>query len=132
MMRRAWIQVAAVGIVLFGFVVGLAGPTPIHSETIESFVCDDVTRLPGGDYLLAGAQQVGSQSWQVEPVIRIYGVGPGEHDYLIDGVDATGASQGTVTSFGFDAIDEVQVKTSGFVADYGSGRRGGYQHSDQG
>ena len=121
MMRRTWILVAVVGMVLLASVVGFGGPTPVHSETISNFMCDDITRLPSGDYLLAGAQQVGSQPWEVEPVIRIYGVGPGEHDYLIDGVDATGASQGTVTSFGFDAIDEVQVKTSGFVADYGSG-----------
>jgi len=121
MKRRAWVLVTAVGMVLFSSVVDFGGPSPIYSETIENFVCNDVTKLADGAYLLAGGVQVGSQSWQVEPVIHIRGTGPGEHDYLIDGVDASGVSQGTVTSLAFDAIDETQIKTSGFVADYGSG-----------
>ena len=121
MKRRAWVLVTAVGMVLFSSVVGFGGPSPIHSETISNFVCNDITRLPGGEYVLAGAQHVGTQSWETEPGVVIRGAGSGEHGYWLDGMNLSNVSQGTVTSLAFDAIDEVQIKTSGFVADYGSG-----------
>ena len=118
---RALVGVATVGMVLFASVMTLGIATPIHSETVENFVCSDITRLANGTYLLAGAQQVGEQPWETAPAICVRGAGGGENAYMLDGVDLSDVSQGTIAAFVSDAIEEVQVATSGFVADYGRG-----------
>ena len=118
---RGLVGVAVVGLVVFSAVIGLGTAEAIHSETIENFACNDITRLANGTYLIAGAQQIGDQPWETGPSICVRGAGADENSYLLDGMDLSDVTQGTVTAFISDAIEEVQIMTGGFVADYGSG-----------
>ena len=125
---RGLVGGATVGMMLLALAMGSGTATPIHgtatpiaSETIENFAGNDITRLSIGTYLIAGAQQVGTESWETGPGICVRGGAEGENSYLLDGMDLSDVSQGTVTAFAYDAIEEVQVMTGGFVADYGRG-----------
>ena len=123
MKRRAGVLSVSivVGMVLCACVVGVGSIAPIHSEKVVNFVGNDIARLSGNEYILAGAQQVGVQAWEVEPSLCFRGLGPGEFNYNRNGVDVSNVSRGTIESLAADILEGFQIPASGYVADYGSG-----------
>ena len=123
MKRRAGVLSVSivVGMVLSAYVVGVGTAVPTYSEEIANFMCNDIARLSGNEYVLVGAQQVGVQAWEVEPSLCFRGLGPGEFNYNRNGVDVSNVSRGTIESLAADILEEVRVVPSGYVADYGSG-----------
>jgi hypothetical protein len=62
----------------------------------------------------------GGGAWGGIPQPRVFGSTIGENAYFIDGMDITDPSRATTgVTLNFDAIDEIQLQTGGFEAEYG-------------
>jgi len=107
--------------VLASSISSLAAPSidPIDTMTIPNRTFSALCRLPDGTYAMGGGHSIGEQSWETEPSMSFYGGTSGENTYMVDGMDLSNASEGTVSSFAYDFIEEVQVKSGGYAAEYG-------------
>ncbi|RLE31748.1 MAG: hypothetical protein DRJ61_10895 [Acidobacteria bacterium] len=62
----------------------------------------------------------GGGSWGGVAQPRVFGSTIGENAYFIDGMDSTNPTMATATAvLNFDAIDEIQLQTGGFEAEFG-------------
>jgi hypothetical protein len=62
----------------------------------------------------------GGGAWGGIPQPRVFGSTIGENAYFIDGMDITDPSRATTgVTLNFDAIDEIQLQTGGFEAEFG-------------
>ena len=108
-------------------VVQVVGSIPsvdvVRSQTQDTYAEEYLEEAPitsdDRDYLSVAANSAGTSPGEdEEPSVR--GGTRGENLYLIDGVDTTDPATGAAgTHFIFDAIQEVQVQTGGFSAEYG-------------
>jgi hypothetical protein len=97
-----------------------------QSQTATSFSREEIALVPHGrDFTSIAAQAAGSGDEVYAGGLSIDGSSGSENRFVIDGIDTsdpqTGvSSQGMVNEF----VEEVQVKTSGYAAEYG-GSMGG-------
>jgi len=95
----------------------IADIDPIATATLPNSTFDAIARLPDGRYLLGGAVPTGSQPWNTRPSVTVFGSTDEMPQYNLDGANLADITQGTVSSFDF--IEETEVKTGGFQAEYG-------------
>jgi len=125
-------------ILLVAAVPGTSAPSaptinPLFTEQLpvgRSY--NSIVLMTAGVYALGGERSTGSESWEVEPSIAISGSTAGENTYYVDGISVSDIEQGTVASM--ELIEEVSVKTGGYVAEYGAVMGGilDYQHGGTG
>ncbi len=103
-------------------VVGEAGQVDVRSSaTATSITSEQIELLPKGrDFTGIATQAAGASNEQFLGGLSIDGASGSENRYVIDGVDTTHPQDGTsgqdlVTDF----IEEVQVKSAGYQAEYG-------------
>jgi hypothetical protein len=87
---------------------------------------EQVALLPHGrDFTSLVTQAPGANSEQKLGGLSIDGASAGENRYIIDGIETTDLQDGTSgKNLNVDLVDEVQVKSSGYTAEYG-GAMGG-------
>ena len=100
-------------------VVGKAQVLDVKSTTMKSTIERTVTeRLPGSDsfqeaFGMAGGINGGGN-------VRVHGSSKQDNVYMFDGFDATDPVTGTFgANLNADAIEETEVQTGGFTAEYG-------------
>lgn len=97
-----------------------ATPTPvIETITIPASSFGALTRLENGQYVLGGGHSIGSEPWETEPGVVIFGSTAAENTYNLDGINLSDVEEGTVTALGMDAVQEFSVVTGGVEAEYG-------------
>jgi len=117
--RTACSLAFAAALVFAAGLPALAEVDPIDTKTIPHRQVSSICRLPDGTYMLGGGRPIGEQSWETEPSVSIYGGTRGENIYNVDGLDVSNVPEGAVSSFAFECVEEVEVKTGGFEAEYG-------------
>ena len=121
------------------FALGLAGVQETVSVTAESPIVDikqtarqtniraeQIDLLPRGrDFTTLVTQAPGANQESKLGGLSIDGASAGENRYIIDGIETTNLQNGlSGKSLIVDFVDEVQVKSSGYTAEYG-GATGG-------
>ena len=110
-----------IGIVFFASVS--ATPVPaIETTTFPDSAFNTIAKLPAGAYMLGGAQSTGSESWETEPGVVIYGGTDAENTYNLDGVNLSDVNEGAVAALSMDSVQEISVVTGGFEAEYAGGQ----------
>lgn len=90
------------------------------SANIANLTADDIENLP-----VAGVSEVINLQAGIEPGLSIRGGGRDEIAFLVDGMStAGGRTTEPFMNVSFTAVDEVQVQTGGFNAEYGNLRSG--------
>lgn len=90
------------------------------SANIATLTADDIENLP-----VAGVSEVINLQAGIEPGLSIRGGGRDEISFLVDGMStAGGRTTEPFMNISFTAVDEVQVQTGGFNAEYGNLRSG--------
>jgi outer membrane receptor protein involved in Fe transport len=102
--------------------VVVVGETPIldvKAATVKTTIERSVTeRLPGSDDLFAAFSMSGGITGGGN--VRVHGSARTDNLYLFDGVDTTDPVTSTFgANLNADAIEEVEVQTGGFAAEYG-------------
>ncbi len=102
--------------------VVVTGESPVidvKSSTVKTTIERDVTeRLPGSDDLFAAFSMSGGITGGGN--VRVHGGAQTDNVYLFDGVDTTDPVTSTFgANLNADAIEEVEVQTGGFTAEYG-------------
>ncbi|HET9794641.1 MAG TPA: TonB-dependent receptor [Thermoanaerobaculia bacterium] len=113
-------------------VVTVTAGTPVidqTSTTIGANIDEHTIRtLPTDRNFASIAQVVPGVSTQTDPynptndstAITVYGSSKSENAYVIDGVDTSGVEYGTQgTTLNYEFIQEMEVKTGGYEAEYG-------------
>lgn len=100
-------------------VVGSAPVVDLKSTTMKATIERDVTeRLPGSDDLFSAFSMSGGITGGGN--VRVHGASETDNVYLFDGVDTTDPVTSTFgANLNNDAIEEVEVQTGGFQAEYG-------------
>ncbi len=81
---------------------------------------DTMQRLPIGRNFVSIANTVSGTGTDVTGNITVYGATGLENAYIIDGVNTTGVKTGTqAKSLNNEFVQEVEVKTGGYEAEYG-------------
>lgn len=87
----------------------------------NTFSKDYLSRIPTGRSYQGVVEQTAGVAVSAGGNAFIGGAGYNENTYLLDGVNTTDPVTGTFSmNFNFDAIDEVQVITGGYDAEYGT------------
>jgi len=103
------------GFAIFGSpVIGVIDSKTIADRTISAMI-----RLPDRNYLLVGGHSIGEQPWETEPSVSFYGGTAAENTFTVDGLSVSNISEGTVSSVAYEFVEEVQIQTSGYEAEYG-------------
>lgn len=77
------------------------------------------------DLPVAGVSEVLDLQAGIEPGLRVRGGGMNELAFIVDGLNMrTGRDQDPFTNISFTSLEEVQVQTGGFNAEYGNVRSG--------
>jgi len=105
-------------------VIGAAPVLDTKSVTVKTTIERDVTeRLPGSDDLFTAFSMAGGINGSGN--VRVHGAANTDNLYLFDGVDTTDPVTSTFgANLNADAIQEVEVQTGGFQAEYGRARGG--------
>ncbi len=100
-------------------VTGSSPVLDVKSTTVKATIERDVTeRLPGSDSLFAAFSMAGGITGGGN--VRVHGGSFTDNVYLFDGVDTTDPMTNTFgANLNADAIQEVEVQTGGFTAEYG-------------
>ncbi|MBN1552113.1 TonB-dependent receptor [bacterium] len=100
-------------------VVGENPVLDVKAATVKSTIEREVTeRLPGSDDLFAAFSMSGGITGGGN--VRVHGGAQTDNLYLFDGVDTTDPVTSTFgANLNADAIEEVEVQTGGFAAEYG-------------
>lgn len=95
---------------------------------VQADVSANVANLSAQDFQdlpIAGVEEVLDLQAGIEPGLRIRGGGLNEVSFLIDGLSMrTGRANEPMTKVSFTSLEEVQVQTGGFSAEYGNVRSG--------
>ncbi len=96
----------------------------VKAATVKTTIERDVTeRLPGSDDLFSSFAMAGGITGSGN--VRVHGGAFTDNLYLFDGVDTTDPVTSTFgANLNADAIQEVEVQTGGFQAEYGRSRGG--------
>jgi hypothetical protein len=103
-------------------VVGEAtGIDVTSSSTTASITSDDIQYLPKGrDFTSVATQAAGASNEVFGGGLNIDGASGSENRYVIDGIDTTEPLEGqSGQSLVLDFVEEVQVKSAGYQAEYG-------------
>jgi len=100
-------------------VVGKQDVLDVKAATVKATIERDVTeRLPGSDDLFSAFGMTGGITGGGN--VRVHGGAATDNVYLFDGVDTTDPVTSTFgANLNADAIQEVEVQTGGFQAEYG-------------
>ncbi len=100
-------------------VTGAADLLDVKAATVKTTIERDVTeRLPGSDDLFTAFSMSGGITGSGN--VRVHGAAQTDNLYLFDGVDTTDPVTSTFgANLNADAIQEVEVQTGGFAAEYG-------------
>ena len=96
----------------------------VKSSTVKATIERDLTeRLPGSDDLFSAFSMQGGITGSGN--VRVHGSAQTDNLYLFDGVDTTDPVTNTFgANLNADAIEQVEVQTGGFQAEYGRSRGG--------
>ncbi|HVO11929.1 MAG TPA: TonB-dependent receptor [Vicinamibacteria bacterium] len=103
--------------------VEVSGESPVidttNTTTGISATADLFTRIPL-QRTFDDVARVAPGTQQDATGMVVYGSSGAENQYIIEGLNTTGARSGTLTkNLNFDFVDEVEVKTGGMPAEYG-------------
>lgn len=98
---------------------GSAEVLDVKAATVKATIERDVTeRLPGSDDLFSAFSMSGGITGSGN--VRVHGASNTDNVYLFDGVDTTDPVTSTFgANLNSDAIEQVEVQTGGFQAEYG-------------
>ncbi len=91
------------------------------SATAATITSDQIEKLPlGRDFTSAVSLVAGANQESAAGGVSVNGASGSENQWVLDGVNVTDPSDGTVgTSVVTDFVDEIQVKSAGYAAEYG-------------
>ena len=90
------------------------------SANVASLSAEEFVNLP-----VAGVDQMIDLQAGIEPGLAVRGAGSDQLAFIVDGLNLrTGRDQNPFTNISYTALEEVQVQTGGFNAEYGNVRSG--------
>ena len=94
---------------------------------------EQIALLPHGrDFTSLVTQAPGANAEAKLGGLSIDGASAGENRYIIDGIETTDLQDGTSgKNLNVDLVEEVQVKSSGYTAEYGGAHGRRHQHGDE-